>query len=388
MFIPQRLSTIELPQFDILNDAAARWKAKGADVINLGQGVPGFPPPQRAIDVLRQSLTDRDTHVYSADAGIPALRTALAAALAKATGSVIDPEQEIIITAGGNQAFQLALTTLVDPGDEIILSSPYFLNHEMAVRSVGAIPIEAPQDPDRAFEPSLERLERHFTARTRAVVIVSPSNPTGAVIASAELARIVTHCAERGVIVIVDEAYLQFVYDRPTQSACALRSWRHNVVVVGSFSKSLGITGWRCGYLIAPAAVIAQALKIQDCMIICAPVPVQKAVAAVLRDEPDYTVQWLDEMRRRRDLLMARLSKAPRLVPVLPSGAFFMMVRVEGLTDSRQFARDLIERQQVVTIPGRFFGEAGEGYLRLSFGAAPLEQLEDACSRLALAASP
>src|SRR5262245_61573770 len=143
MKIPKRVRDIELPQFDLLNDIASKWRAAGADVITLGQALPGFAPPAEAIEGLRQALGQESSHVYSADAGIPELRSALAASLT-GLGADIDPDREIIITAGGNQAFQLALTTLIDPGDEVILPSPFFLNHEMAVRSVAAVPIEAP----------------------------------------------------------------------------------------------------------------------------------------------------------------------------------------------------------------------------------------------------
>ena len=143
MRIPERVRAIELPQFDVLNDVAASWRARGADVITLGQALPGFAPPATAIAALQRAMSDPSSHIYSSDAGISELRAALAAFVGT-LGASVDPEREMVITAGGNQAFQLALTTLVDPGDEVILPAPYFLNHEMAVRSVGAVPVEAP----------------------------------------------------------------------------------------------------------------------------------------------------------------------------------------------------------------------------------------------------
>jgi aspartate/methionine/tyrosine aminotransferase len=307
MRIPERVRAIELPQFDVLNDVAARWRAQGADVITLGQALPGFAPPPCAVDALRKSLDDAAAHVYSSDAGIPELRAALATALA-AHGARVDPEREIIITAGGNQAFQLALTTLVVPGDEVVLAAPYFLNHEMAVRSVGAIPIEAPVPAGRGFQTTWDDLAPHVSIRTRAVVLVTPSNPTGAVVERAELQRIVSECASRDLLVIVDETYMQFVYDAEPFTAAALGGWNKNVVIVGSFSKAFAITGWRCGYLLAHAEAISEAMKIQDCMVICAPVPVQHAVAAVLQQEPNYPKRWLPELTERRDYLVAASS--------------------------------------------------------------------------------
>jgi aspartate/methionine/tyrosine aminotransferase len=381
MRIPERVHAIELPQFDRLNDVAAGWHARGADVISLGQALPGFAPPAVAVEALRAALDDPSSHIYSSDAGTPELRAALARWL-EPLGARVDPEREVIITAGANQAFQLALTTLASPGDEVILAGPYFLNHEMAVRSIGALPIEAPAPASRRFAPTWDDILPCLTLRTRAVVLVSPSNPTGAVIARDELQRIVAACAARDVLVIVDETYAQFVYDAEPSTATSLPQWTDNVVVVGSFSKAFAVTGWRCGYLLAAADAIAEAMKIQDCMIICAPVPVQRAITTVLEHEPNYPRRWLAELKERRDFLISTFTNTPGLDPVTPAGGFFVMVRVLGCTDSRATAMALIDREQVVTIPGRFFGESGEGYLRISYGAATIERLRDASARI------
>jgi aspartate/methionine/tyrosine aminotransferase len=335
-----------------------------------------------AVEALRRALDDPSSHVYSADAGVPELRAALARSLAM-LGADADPHREMIITAGGNQALQLAFTTLIEPGDHVVLVSPYFLNHEMAVRAVGAVPIEAPVPAAGSFVPTWESVQPHVTERTRAVVLVTPSNPTGAVTPPHEVHRIIAECAERRIVVFIDETYLRFAFDAAPATALAFRSWRDNLVVIGSFSKQFAITGWRCGYLVANPDVIAEALKIQDAMIICAPVPVQRAVAAVLDQEPDYANRWLPELRLRRDLLLSRLSSMPGVAAVRPGGAFFVMAKVDAMPDSRSGALALIERQQVVTIPGAFFGRAGEGYLRLSYGAAAPDRLATACDRLA-----
>jgi aminotransferase len=253
----------------------------------------------------------------------------------------------------------------------------------MAVRSVAAKPVEAPTAASRSFAPTWQDIAAQVTTRTTAVVIVSPSNPTGAIVAPDDLARIVAECASRGVTVFVDETYLRFTYDSSAATAAALPRWRDNVVVIGSFSKAFAITGWRCGYVIAHETVIAEALKIQDCMVICAPVPVQRAVAAVLEHDPEYQQRWLPELRSRRDLVMQALGSIAGVGPVRPAGGFFVMVRVDGMTDSRTTATELIEAKHVVTIPGAFFGRAGEGYLRISYGAATEERLEEACTRIA-----
>lgn len=382
MRIPPRVRAIELPQFDLLNDIAAKWRHKGADVITLGQGLPGFDPPAVALDALRAAVGDGSSHIYSADAGIPELREALAGSL-QPLGAAVDPARELIITAGGNQALQLALTTLIDAGDEVVLASPFFLNHEMAVRSVAGVPVEAPVPAARGFVPAWDDLLPHMTANTRALILVTPSNPTGAITPPGKLERIVSECAARGVVVFVDETYLRFAYDNEPFTVLSLPAWRDNVVVVGSFSKQFAITGWRCGYLAASSEVIAEALKIQDVMVICAPVPVQRAVTAILAAEPDYARRWLPELRARRDMLVSALAAIPGVLPVKPAGAFFVMAAFKGMRDSRKAAMDLIEQQQVVTIPGAFFGRSAEGCLRLSYGAASEDRLREAVSRLA-----
>ena len=383
MKIPLRVRSIELPQFDLLNDVAARWRQQGADVITLGQGLPGFAPPSVAVEALRAAVDDGSSHIYSADAGIPELRRALAESL-RPLGATVDPNTEVIITAGGNQALQLALTTLIDPGDEVVLVAPFFLNHEMAIQSVGGVVVEAPVPASRLFVPAWDDLSPHLSARTRAVMLASPSNPTGAITPRQDLERIVAECAKHDVIVFVDETYLRFAYDNEPVTALSFARWRDNVVIIGSFSKQFAITGWRCGYLAASTEVIAQALKIQDVMVICAPVPVQRAVTAILDSEPDYAQRWLPELRARRDTLVDALAAIPGVAPVRPSGAFFVMARFEGMRDSRRTAMDLIEQQQVVTIPGAFFGAAAEGYLRISYGAASRDRLREAARRIAI----
>jgi aspartate/methionine/tyrosine aminotransferase len=252
----------------------------------------------------------------------------------------------------------------------------------MAVRSVGAVPVEAPVPASRGFVPSWDDVVPHVTGKTRAVMLVTPSNPTGAVTPAHEVQRMIRECAARDLVLFVDETYLRFVYDTDPATALAATHWRDTVVVIGSFSKQFAITGWRCGYMIANADVIAEAMKIQDVMVICAPVPVQRAVTAILEDEADYARRWLPELRERRDYLVDALAATPGVTPVRPAGAFFVMARIDGMSDSRRGALELIEQQQVVTIPGGFFGRAGEGYLRMSYGAAPQECLRAACTRL------
>jgi aspartate/methionine/tyrosine aminotransferase len=383
--VPARAASLILPPFDVLNQKAAALRGSGRDVISLGQAVPGFGPPPAAIEAARRAFDDPRTHRYSADAGIVTLREALCEKLAAHRG--IDAQaDDVIVTAGGNQAFMLAAMTLIDPGDEVVLMSPYFVNHEMAIRAIGAVPVEAPLNEVDGFSPRWQSIEPHITTRTRAAVLCSPSNPTGAIVATTELTRIVRELSSRGIILFSDETYFHFFHqdgraaDPP--SAAAIDGWRDNVVLIGTFSKSFGMTGWRVGYMLADRAVGEQALKIQDAMIICAPVISQIAIEAALRDDWNYAHRFQDQLMERRAALQERIARNRALHWTPTPGGFFAFVKVAGCRDSLALASDILDRAHVVTIPGVAFGRAGEGFLRLSYGAATVAEIGEACDRL------
>jgi len=379
--IPSRAAGIVPAQFDVLNSRAAELRAEGHDVISLGQALPEFGPPPEALAAARQCLGRADTHIYSADAGQISLRQALCDRLEATQGVRVAPD-EVIITAGGNQAFMLALMTLVDPGDEVLLPSPYFVNHEMAIAAFGATPREVPLSETRGFAMRWQDLEPSISSRTRAVVVCSPSNPTGAVVAHDEMTRIARELAARGIVLFCDETYGRFVYDGEFTSLAATPGWRENGVVVNTFSKSFGMTGWRVGYLLAPQHVCDAAIRIQDAMIICAPVISQIGVEAAVRESWDYPATFTSELMARRALLAEALREIAPLRWTPTAGGFFAFVGVNGCRDSAALARELLERAHVVTIPGSTFGQAGEGFIRLSYSAVSRAQLRVALGRL------
>jgi aspartate/methionine/tyrosine aminotransferase len=379
--VSTRARCLVVPPFDALNQKAAALRERGVEVISLGQAVPGFPPPSAAVEAARQALGGSDAHRYSADAGLITLRDALCERFRSHLGIDASPD-DVIVTAGGNQAFMLAAMSTVDPGDEVVLAAPYFVNHEMAIRAVGAVPIEAAVNESSGFSARWPDIEPYLTNRTRAVVLCTPSNPTGAVIGSDDLTKIVAELSARRIALLCDETYLHFVYDGVHTSAASIRGWRENVVVVGTFSKSFAMTGWRVGYLLADRRVCEQALKIQDAMIICAPVISQMAVEAAVRDNWNYIQSFHHELRTRRSTLAAALADIPALQWTPTAGGFFAFVRVAGHADSDRLAAEILERAHVVTIPGAAFGRSGEGFLRLSYGAASVDDLIEACGRL------
>lgn len=381
MSVSARARSLVFPPFDILNQKAAALRQAGHRVISLGQAVPGFPPPPAALEAASCALADPSVHQYSADAGLLSLRKALCDRLREYLHVEAAPD-EVIVTAGGNQAFMLAALTVLDHGDEVVLASPYFVNHHMAIRAAGAVPIEARVTEDSGFRTRWEDIEPQLTPRTRAVVLCTPSNPTGAVIEADQLGLIAGELAARGITLICDETYLHFVFDGPHSSAASTPGWQGNVIVVGTFSKSFAMTGWRVGFLIADRQVCAEAIKIQDAMIICAPVISQKAVEAAIRSDWNYITRFHEELRNRRAALQTAVARIPALHWEPTGGGFFAFLRIPDVHDSEMLATALLERAHVVTIPGSSFGSCGEGFLRLSYGAVSIDELIEACNRL------
>ena len=373
---------IELPPFDPLNVRAAELRAQGHHVISLGQALPFFPPPPSALRAAEAALQERDVHFYSTDPGRPQLRALLADRLAEF--GISCGFEDLVITAGANHAFATALTTLVNPGDEVVLPAPYFTNHQMQVQASGAVAIEAPLADQRTYCLTWDDIAPALTPRTRAVVLCNPSNPTGAPVTAEHGTRIVRELAGRGILIISDETYMQFVYDGDHWSAASVGDWRRNVVVIGTFSKSFAMMGWRVGFVLADRSVCEQATKIQDAMIICAPTISQMAAEGALRDDWSYPTQFHAEFVRRRQLVAERLSTIPTVSWSPTGGGFFAFARVEGCTNSTALAKRLLEEAHVVTIPGAAFGRSGEGCLRISFGFASNDDLVEGLNRLEL----
>ena len=379
--VPERIRTIALPPFDPLNQRAAELRAQGRRIVSLGQALPFFPPPASALDAAKAALDSTTVHSYSTDPGLASLRTLLADRLGHQLRTTFTRD-DFIITAGANHAFTLALSTLINPGDEVVLPAPYFTNHQMAIVAHGAVPIEAPVHDRRHFTVTWSDIEPHLTPRTRAVVLCTPSNPTGATLSRDAGERIVRELAARNLVVICDETYLFFSYDGETWSAATAPAWRTNVVVIGTFSKSFGMMGWRVGYLLADRVIVEQAIKVQDAIIICAPVVSQMAVEGAIRHDWTYAESFRDDFRARRQLMADGLRQIPVLDWTPTPGGLFAFTRVHGCHDSVALAHDLLEEAGVVTIPGAAFGRSGEGYLRLSYGYASLPDLAIALGAL------
>jgi aspartate/methionine/tyrosine aminotransferase len=320
---------MDLPPFDPLNVRAAELRAAGHDVITLGQALPFFPPPDSAIAAARAAIDRRTSTCTPPIPGCRACGRRSPLAWLSRRDSV-SRASDLLISAGANHAFTLVLTTVVSPGDEVILPAPWFTNHQMAVVALGATPVDAPIGDRKGFEVRWADIAPHVSAKTRAVVLCNPSNPTGAPVSAADGEEIVREAAALGIAVISDETYRAFVYEGTHWSAASAPGWRDNVIVVGSFSKAFGMMGWRVGYVLADAGICEQVVKVQDAMIICAPVISQIAAEAAVRESWDYPFSFHAELRRRRQALAGALDAIPGLHWTPTRGALFALVRVDG----------------------------------------------------------
>jgi aspartate/methionine/tyrosine aminotransferase len=419
MHLSRRIRTVPEALIDTFNRRARVLQARGVDVISLGQALPGFPPPAAALEAARKALKDPATHIYAPDAGDPELQKLIAAWIARHDGYRINPDTQLIVTAGGNQAAMLALQCCCDAGDRVLVPAPYFMNHQMAVGLVDAKPIEIATDASNGYvitarslfgwvrgakEPSDAESDGRAEALryasdiggrggTPCVIITTPNNPTGAVVPRRELDHIALECGRRSMYLIVDRTYAGFEYrdregaEKPRRaetrrSADALKPLPDNVVIVGSFSKVFAMTGWRVGYLAGSPELIAQALKAQDTMIICAPTISQIAVRAALKKQRGVPAAFMRELRKRCDYVQRRVEQIPGWSAVPAAGGFFAFVRVEGCRDSVSYAHTLLDRAHVLVMPGSIFGQAGEGHIRISYGVADIRTLKKAFDRI------
>ena len=385
--IPERVRSVSMPPIDALNTRMAEINATGGDVISLGQSVPFFGPPPQMVEAVRDALDSFGPrlHTYGPDAGIPELRGALARKLAEFNGVEIDPDRQLLVTPGSNQAFMVTMMTILDPGDEVAIASPYYFNHHMAIELCHGVVREIPLSEENGFQMTLEDVESVITPRTKAVVIISPNNPTGTVYDRDEVIAIARSLTERGIYVITDDAYEVFCYEgaQHADPMAAVESSEY-LVTLGSLSKTLGMTGWRIGYIVADPGLIRQALKVQDATAICAPIIAQVAATAALEQMPAYPQSMIEELNERRDLLQSVVDETSALHWHRTNGALFALVRADAVGGDRgELESELLERAHLLTVPGSAFGTQWSDFIRISYGCSPRDRYEEALQRLA-----
>ncbi len=364
---------------DVLARAQA-LEAAGRRVIHMEIGEPDFTAPPAVVEAGVRALRDGRT-AYTATLGLASLRELIAAWATRQSGVALDAAR-IAITPGASGGLLLALALYVDPGDEVLVPDPGYPGYRHLVRAFEGVAQALPLTPQTAFQPTLDMVRAAWRARTRALVIGSPSNPTGTTIARAELERIARFVAERGGVLIADEIYQGLAYDAPVTSALGLPG---EVVLVNSFSKYFCMTGWRLGWVVLPEARVRDFEKLAQHFYICAPSPAQYAALAAF--EP-ATLRLLEErrleFRQRRDFLVPALERAGLALPAHPSGAFYAYVDCAAFGgDAKRFALEMLEQVGVAATPGLDFGANGTRHcLRFAYTRS-LGELEEAAAHIA-----
>ena len=358
---------------DVLERAQAIERETGLHVIHLEVGEPDFDTPPAIVDAAIRAMRNGETH-YTHSLGILELREAIAAWYQAHYRVSVSPEQ-IIVTSGSSPAILLGLAALLDPGDEVILSNPRYACYANFIRLCEGSTVDVAVDEADAFQYTAEKVRPHLTARTKAILINSPANPTGTLLAPAEMARI----AELGPLVISDEIYHGLVYEGRAHS---ILEYTDQALVLNGFSKLFAMTGWRLGYIIAPSSLVRPMQKIQQNLFISAGAFVQRAGIAALQQAWPDAQRMVEMYNQRRQVILAGLRDIGFGVPHDPTGAFYVFADASRFgRESYALAFDILEHTKVALAPGIDFGPNGEGYLRFSY-ANSLDNIHEGLRRL------
>jgi aspartate/methionine/tyrosine aminotransferase len=373
-----RMDAVQAPIVAVVGDLIRQVPG----TISLGQGVVHFGPPPAAMNIAREALADPETHTYQDGAGSRALIGAIEHKLQRDNGIDVARGSRVIVTAGGNMAFQHAVLAITSPGDEVILPVPFYFNHEMAIQIAGCTPVRVATD--ERYQLDVDAIKSAVTPRTRAIVTVSPNNPTGAVYPEASLRAISRLCQERGIYHISDEVYEYFTYGTTRHVSPGAFDGAHTYTIsMFSLSKAYGFAGWRIGYMVYPEALEAAIAKVQDTILVCPPVISQVAAVAAMEVGPAYCQRHLSSLAEIRDVVGAELQSLEPLCTVPPAdGAFYFLIRVNADVDPMKTAERLIREHRVAVIPGTAFGMTTGCYFRVAYGALQKETVAEGIGRL------
>ncbi|MEP6755800.1 MAG: pyridoxal phosphate-dependent aminotransferase [Chthonomonadales bacterium] len=374
----RRMAAVQSPVIQIIGELVR--DTPGA--ISLGQGMVYYGPPQESIVAAAAAMGDPATHRYGSALGHPLLLEQCLRKLAADNNIRVGGDTEVIVTAGGNLAFHHTVLAIADPGDEIILLRPYYFNHEMAVRMANCVDVLVDVDAD--YQPDLERIAASITTRTRAVVTVSPNNPSGAVYSEERLRAINKLCAERGIYHIHDEAYEYFGFDgQTTYSPASDPNAAGHTISLFSLSKSYGFAGWRIGYMVVPSPLLPALGKIQDTTIICPPIVSQMAAVAAMQAGKQFVNSQVQPIAEAREAFVNELSPLLGLENIGPGGgAFYLLLSMPGDQKPLDIATRLIKEFGIGIIPGDAFGIKDRCTLRVSYGSITGAALDEGLSRL------
>ena len=375
----QRLQVVEAP----IIPAVAQWIRQVPGTISLGQGVVGYGPSPKAQEAAKAFGKAPGDHLYGPVAGDPDLLEAIRQQLLKEHGVDVGLDRCLWVTAGANMAFFHAIMAIADPGDEIILPLPWYFNQEMAVKMLGCVPVGVATRPhDHGLD--IEAIRAAITPRTRAIVTVSPNNPTGAVYSEADLRALDQLARERGLFLVSDEAYDAFVWEgRRHFSPASIAGSADHTLAIYSMSKSYGLASWRVGYMVAPSALLQHFNKIQDTNLICPPRIAQRVAAASLLEGPIVFEAHRASLAEVREMVLEALSHAKLPLKFSSAeGAFYTFLTVDGDHHPMALTERLIREYGVAVIPGSAFGIDRGCTLRVAYGALEPRTVQEGIQRL------
>ncbi len=351
--------------------------------INLGQGIVDYPPPAAVKEAINRCLDKPLNHRYQWVDGIPALTSIIGQKLASENSIAPSSQRATVVTAGSNMGFLQAMLAITDPGDEVIILSPYYFNHEMAIRIADATPVIV--ETDENHHPVYDNIAAAVTAKTRAVVTVSPNNPTGALYSREMLTAINMLCRNKGIYHINDEAYEYFVYDGAEHfSPASIKNSADHTLSLFSLSKTYGMASWRIGYMLLPAHLVAAIRKVQDTNLICAPVISQHAAVAALKCGRNFCAPHIARLATTRLAIINQLQQYREQISYAkPHGAFYFLIKADQSLAMLPLTQRLIEQHRVAAIPGSTFGIEDGCYFRVAYGALSPAEISEGIKRLA-----
>ena len=381
--LADRISTISVSSTMKVSADAEKLRREGADVVDFGAGEPDFPTPDNIKRAAVEAI-DHNFTKYTNAAGTLELKQAICDRHKIDYGTSYAPN-ECVVTVGGKHAIFNLIQALVEPGDEVVIPVPYWVTYKDVVNYAGAKCVFVDTDENEGFDLRASMIERALTPKTKMILINSPSNPSGAVFAWAELEKIAAIAKDRGIWILTDECYHRFLYDSAPVSMASIPGIKETIVVAGSLSKTYAMTGWRIGFVLAPAAVATGITKLQSHSTSNPTSIAQKAALEALKGPQDSVTQMLAEFRKRRDYVIARLRAMPGVKVQVPQGAFYAYPNVSaaytgGIANSLQFAEKLLAEEFVAVVPGEAFGT--NEHVRISY-ATSMKELEKGLDRLA-----
>ena len=350
-------------------------------LISLGVGEPDFTTPWRIREACIWSL-EKGYTTYTSNYGLIELRELISAHIQGKHGIRYNPENQILVTVGVSEAIDLALRATLEDGDEVIVPEPCFVSYKPCVIFAGGVPVTIPTGPETNFTPKPEQIEAAVTPKTRAIMLCSPNNPTGAVMAKPALQAIVDIAKKRDLFILSDEIYDKLIYETEHTCVPSLKGAYERTIYLNGFSKAFAMTGWRIGYAAADPDVIEAMMKIHQYVMMCAPITAQMAAIEALKNSESDMIDMVRQYDRRRRLITGALNEMG-LDCFEPHGAFytFPSVKSTGL-NSEEFAERLLNEEKVLVVPGNVFGDCGEGFVRCSY-ATSLQNIQQAMERMA-----